>query len=156
MKIHILTHGDKEAGVDPCLTQTGVRQIESVTLPSTVFQIISGTGNRFQQSAEIVRRRLGHEKDTRFSPLCGSADSGEKAESGFQVILANGRVVPLGDYIGLIGTPGVNVNAFLNALPENTLLIAGRELLGALGYKDALSGVVYGYDGETVYAGILT
>lgn len=146
--IHIVTHGAKCPGEDPRLTLEGLQEVNLIVLPSGISQIICGTGRRFEDTLNSL---VGvHGIPVKYSPLCGSADSGERAETGFQVILASGTKVPVGDYIGLIGTPGVDLKTWIQSLPENTLLVAGRELTGALGYRDGQPGRLYRCDGETV------
>lgn len=145
-----MTHGDKNKGADPSLTDTGMQQIESVPLPFLIAQIICGTGQRFRQTVEILSRRIIGPFATKFSPLCGSPDCSEKSEIGFQITLADGSIVPNEDYIGLIGAPGVDLRAWIRSLPNYTLLVAGCELTGALGYKEGKLGCLYRYDGATV------
>lgn len=149
MNIYIITHGEKGHGTNPGLTEAGRRQIETLPVPNGITQVIVGTGKRFSDTLAIVKNRVGN-VPVKFSPLCGSADSGEKSETGFKVALADGTNVEVGDYIGLIGTPGIDLTAWLGSLADNTLLCAGREFLGGIGYKNGAPGCLYRYDGMEV------
>lgn len=149
MNIYIITHGEKSHGTNPGLTEAGKSQVATLPIPDNITQVIVGTGKRFCDVLSGIKERVGN-VSVKFSPLCGSADSGEKNETGFKVALADGTIVEIGDYIGLIGTPGIDLVAWLGSLTENTLLCAGREFLGGIGYKNGASGHLYHYDGVEV------
>ena len=147
---YIATHGDKEKGMNPGLTEIGKTQIANLSIPDGIKMVVVGTGKRFVDMLSVLRNRLG-DIPIKFSPLCGSADSGKKTETGFDVILADGEtLVPIGDYIGLIGTPGLDLKTWVNSLPDGTLLLAGRELTGALGCENGEMGKLYCFDGSEV------
>jgi hypothetical protein len=152
MKILAITHAEKEAGVNPGLTETGKENIVAGAqklLTKKLTHIIVGTGKRFNDVfngvLSVIWGKLpcGPIEDVKYSPLLGSADSGTKTETGMDVFLADGTLVKIGDYIGLIGTPGINLVTWLESLPEGTLLCTGREFIGALGVKDAQMATVY-------------
>jgi hypothetical protein len=142
---YIITHGDKEKGPDPELHILGIAQVAGLTVPEDVTNVIVGTGRRFIQTWDTVKKSKTLNVAVRYSPLCGSADSGEKSETSFMVTLADGTSVGIGDYVGLIGTPGVDLKSWLDSLPEGTLLVAGREFLGAIGYTEGKTGTLYKY-----------
>jgi len=140
-------HAEKGEKANPGLTDAGKATIGAIQLPAGITSIVSGTGIRFLDTRDALLAQLRADIPQRFSPLLGSADSGAQAETGFEVVLADGKTVcPIGGYIGLIGTPGIDMWAFLQSLPAGTLLCTGRELLMALGYKDAKSGKMYCID----------
>ncbi|MFA6446193.1 MAG: hypothetical protein WCW14_03015 [Candidatus Paceibacterota bacterium] len=151
-RILAVTHAEKSSGVNPGLTTKGKEDIQALTakLPRTkeIPCIIIGTGDRFWDVYVYLGLAILH-KPHKFSPLLGSADSGEKTETSFRVILANGMMVPVGKYIGLIGTPGIDLWAWLQSLEDGTLLCTGREFIGALGVKNAEAGAIYEIDTET-------
>ncbi len=159
MKIVAITHAEKNQGVNPGLTEKGKADICALAgkLPKGgVKNIIIGTGTRFLDIFDSLCGAGGWVKlDSqsnfiRFSPLLGSADSGKKTETGFDVYLADGTLVPIGDYIGLIGTPGVDLWAWLKSIQtDGTLLCTGREFIGSLGVKDAQMARVYVIDTDT-------
>jgi hypothetical protein len=151
-KIFAITHAEKEAGVNPGLTEAGKANIVAVAqklLTKKLAHIIVGTGKRFNDVFNGVlsviwgKLRCGPIEDVKYSPLLGSADSGVKTETGFDVYLADGTLVKIGDYIGLIGTPGIDLWKWLDSLPEGTLLCTGREFITALGMKNAEAGQLY-------------
>jgi len=141
--IHAVTHGQKNSGPNPELTEAGKDEIASLKkhINEVKFdQIIVATGTRFLMTLES----LGFSKtEAKFSPLLGSADSGEKAESGYKGLLADGTLVDIDDYIGIIGTPGVDLWVWLQSLSGNVLLVTGREFMGGLEVDDATPSTVY-------------
>lgn len=151
MKIIAITHAEKEAGVNPGLTEIGkvnIMEAAKKLSSNNITNIIVGTGKRFSDVfncvANVIWDNLPRESiSVKYSPLLGSADSGTKTETGFDVFLADGTLVKIGNYIGLIGTPGIDLGAWLSSLPEGTLLCTGREFIGALGVKDAQAGTIY-------------
>jgi len=165
MKIFAITHAEKEAGSNPGLTENGLKDIltRAKELPRDELKnMVVGTGKRFCEVSFAVRQRLttlsGHNsiESVKYSPLLGSADSGKKTETGFEAILADGTNVPIGDYIGLIGTPGIDLWAWLKSLSEGTLLCTGREFIGALGVKNAEAGQIYVIDTDLKSVSIRT
>ncbi len=150
MKIFAVTHAEKELGINPKLTDKGMNDIISLIskLPCVVRSVIVGTGTRFLNIFRAIEHAdaLCMLKSVKYSPLLGSADSGKKTETGMEVYLADGTLVPLGHYIGLIGTPGIDLWKWLKSLEDNTLLCTGREFIGALGVKDAQMAQLYVID----------
>lgn len=149
MNVYIITHGEKDKGVNPRLTEAGKTAITNLSVPNGITQVIVGTGRRFADVFTNIKDRVGN-VPVKYSPLCGSADSGEKSETGFEVILADGTIVNVSDYLGLVGTPGVDLVAWLESLPNGTLLCAGREFLKGIGYEDGVPGRLYHYNGAEV------
>jgi hypothetical protein len=149
-RIFAITHAEKKEGVNPGLTDKGMDDLIALIpkLPCNIRNVIIGTGKRFHD----IFRAIAHSEQlciiwsVKFSPLLGSADSGTETETGMDVYLADGTLVKIGDYIGLIGTPGVDPWKWLNSLQDNTLLCTGREFIGALGVKDAKMATIYVID----------
>lgn len=139
--IWAVTHGKKAQGTNPGLNETGINEILQLAtkLPvSLIRQIIIGTGTRFIHTYKLLLAQdagsgnLQNIKPT-YSPLLGSADSGDKSETGWGVLLTDGTKVPLGNYIGLNGTPGIDLWEFLRkGVADDTLLVTGREFIGTL------------------------
>jgi hypothetical protein len=151
MKFLAMTHAEKHPGVNPNLTAKGKNDIALLAdkLPSSVIGVIVGTGARFCDMLDVIKEnpRLAQIKDIKFSPLLGSADSGKKTETGFDVFLANGRLIKIGDYIGLIGTPGVDLWMWLMSFKDGPIILCtGREFIGALGYENSQTGQLFEID----------
>lgn len=151
-KIIAVTHGKKTGGANPQLDEKGQLDILVLAekLPiNEITGVIVGTGVRFAHTFScLCDHKSIREKllsfTPQFCPLLGSADSGTIGESGgFDVILADGRQVKAGGYLGLSEAAGINLWAFLWSLPDGTLLVTGRELIIALGTKDAKSATIY-------------
>ncbi len=148
--IFAVTHGSKAEGPNPELTGAGVAEIRAAAAKlfnREVTCIIVGTGLRFIHTHTVINTvfDLGG-LPVKYSPLLGSADSGKKAETGFDVLLADGTPIHDSGYIGLIGTPGVDLWAFLaGAIPDGSLLVTGREFIGSFlgGANNAKSATVY-------------
>ncbi|MDB5204653.1 MAG: hypothetical protein JWP09_681 [Candidatus Taylorbacteria bacterium] len=139
--IWAVTHGKKAAGTNPVLNETGVNEILQLAKKlsmDSIKQIIIGTGARFIHTYKILLAQdAGNGNlqniDPKYSPLLGSADSGDRGETGWNVLLTDGTAVPLGNYIGLNGTPGIDLWKFLRERVEDgALLVTGRELIGTL------------------------
>ncbi len=146
--IYAVTHGKKAEGPNPGLTPEGYEAIKNLAgklllaTQGAVVNIIVGTGRRFLD----VFRALGLKELTsnvKYCFLLGSADSGVKTETGWDVIGADGTVFEAKFVVGLIGTPGINLWEYVRALPDGAILCTGREFIGALGEKDAESAVIY-------------
>jgi len=133
-----VTHGKKMAGPDPRLDPDGIEQIRilqgRVGFPDEFLVVMIGTGRRFMDTAVALDFNPGS-SHLRCS-LLGTADSGEKnLRGGMDVLLADGTPVSFPqDYIGLVGTPGIDLWAWLASLSADRsyLLVAGREFIGAL------------------------
>ncbi len=156
-KIFAVTHGKKHPGSNPALTKEGREEVHAAAKkikPEVITGFMCGTGLRFQNTwlAVVDALDLSH-LDLRHSPLLGSADSGIKAESGshgWDIHLADGRTIKDTNYVGLIGTPGVDLWKFLEGnVTSCTMLCTGREFIGALiegGADAAKSGTLYEID----------
>lgn len=150
MKVYLVTHGKKGSGTNPGLTEEGRAAITKLILPDGIRLVIVGTGKRFLDTLQALNEQLGDVQVT-YAPICGTADNCEKAgDNSYEMELANGSRVPTTSYLGLIGTPGINLRIFMIAQPEGTLLIVGREFLEGIGFPNGASGKLYMYDGEEV------
>ncbi len=151
MNIHILIHGYTVGESDPVLSHSGVKQAKNITLPQNISLIIAGTGKRFMETLSLIVPKLnGDTPACKFSPLCGSADSWVVSRGHREVILAYGSRVSVENYIGLSGTCGIDLVAWIRSLPGDTLLIAEPELIKVFGCEAGQYGYLYHYDGEAL------
>ncbi len=154
MKLRAITHGQKKEGVNPGLTEDGktnIRLVGGKLVEYSVTGVVIGTGTRFLDTYNAIKEAVDLERfKPKYSPFLGSADSGTKAETGFNVLLADGTPIHDSGYIGLIGTPGVDLWAMIEGTMENgNLLVTGREFIGAFmpgGANDAKSAALYEID----------
>jgi len=146
--VYLITHGERDFGVNPSHTRKGISQIEELVLPEEISLVIVGTGARFQEiyTAMINVGCLSIDIPTRYSPFCGSADG---LEANGKVIMVDGTTVSLDDYIG-IRSDCFDAWRFISSFPDNTLLCAGGELMTALELSDInKKGRLYELDPET-------
>ena len=156
-KLLAVTHAEKSPGANPGLTAKGLADIKALSLKlmmvaGEIATVLVGTGRRFSDVLEALG--LNHsegyvDRKIIYTPLLGGPDSGVKSESGWDVILAHEKLVKLDCYVGLIGTPGIDLWAWILSLPNGSVLCTGRELIGALGVKGAETGQLYLIDTET-------
>lgn len=131
----LVTHGDREYGVDPEMTDKGREQVLGLAsyLPKGISSVVVGTGKRHLNVCVLMMAgsNLGLNIPIWTSPFCGSADSLNADKE--TVTLADGRVVKLRDYEGL----GFCFDAwsFVAKHPDRTLFCAGGELMLALNQK---------------------
>ena len=132
--IYLITHGERDFGVNPSHTDEGMQQIGNLTLPEKTSLVVIGTGKRFQQiyCMMINSEHLQQDTPVKYSPFCGSADG---LEANRDIIMVDGTTVSLDDYIS-IGGDCFDAWRFISSLPDNALLCAGGELMIALGLKD--------------------
>lgn len=133
MSLYLITHGERNNGVDPKMTENGIAQIELLRtlLPKAIALVVVGTGARFQQIYRTLSDSL-QGIAVKYSPFCGSADG---LDPGDKIVLIDGTLVNRSDYLGLIRAPGFNAWEFLRSLPDGTLLCAGSELMISLGLE---------------------
>jgi hypothetical protein len=158
MKIFAITHGEKQDGGNPSLTFKGIQQIDNLVdkvLNLHPTSVIIGTGRRFIETYYAISGTVPNLSfdQVKACPLLGSADSGKKAESGWDVMLADGTEIRAGNYVGLVELQNaIDWFGVLDLMAqEDTLLVTGREFIGALmGSADqAKSATVYTIDTET-------
>lgn len=141
MAIYLITHGDRENGPDPVHTPEGIAQIEALPLPKGINLIVSGTGKRFIQIADIVSRKLDNPEkplDTKvqvvYCPFCGGPEGFQGKD---EVVLTNGRIINYRvDYVGVSNGPldmWEVVKYF--QVHGNVLLCAGGAFMIGLGLK---------------------
>ena len=128
--IYLVTHGERFEGADPLHTKLGHRQIAGIKVPKNATGIMRGTGKRHTELALVVSGKLPDETPIFTSPLVGSADSFNKDGT---VTLANGIIVRGKDYVGLMGTPGLNLWGVIAGFPDKTLICGGVDVMLALG-----------------------
>jgi len=131
--VYLITHGERNFGVNPSHTDEGIQQIGNLVLPEKISLVVIGTGKRFQQIYCMMINSEYLQQDTpiKYSPFCGSVDG---LEADKDVILASGITVSLDNYIS-IGSNCFDAWKFVSDLPDRTLLCAGGELIIALGLK---------------------
>ncbi|QQR78083.1 MAG: hypothetical protein IPJ68_03240 [Candidatus Moraniibacteriota bacterium] len=150
----LISHGKRYEGFNPLHTKDGREQLARLTIPSGVTRVVAGSGRRFQEIADAIRRKLPIASDVPFetSPFCGSCDGirfGKNPGEGDMIVLSEGEV-PVEKYLGLVGTPGFDPWAFVNGLGNGALLCGGGELLLALGYSGVPpKGALFGLDALT-------
>jgi hypothetical protein len=144
----IITHGHHYNGADPGHTPEGLAQIrriaESLNLP--IEMVIRGTGRRFEEMKQPLydAGKIGNDTPARVSPFCGGAEYFDPPKT---VILPNGAPCPTREYFGLAsGLLGFDPWKFVNAFPDDTIFLAGDELLMALGEKKPAKGALYSLD----------
>ncbi|MBI2636775.1 MAG: hypothetical protein HYW81_01120 [Parcubacteria group bacterium] len=151
---YVYTHGDKEDGPDPGMTEEGFAQVETLrdvvlTAPS---QVVCGTGQRHFDVALALK--LGPH---RFTAVVGGPDSLEKDLLDAQgkrrvVLMACGYAVPPDQYTTLQDMAPA-CKALIASLPDQARICAGRPCMIMLGNEDAKSAAVYAVhceDGEIV------
>ena len=142
------THGEKSEGANPGLTAKGYADVKDLigkvllATGGVIENVFVGTGLRFFDVYDALELEVFKVK-VKYFFLLGSADSGVKTETGWDVFAANGRLIEASAIIGLIGTPGIDLWLWLESIPEGSVLCTGREFIGALGVKDAKSAKVY-------------
>lgn len=132
MKMYLITTGKCWPGYNSSMTQEGTNrivQIRTDLLPKIPKPrlVCVGTGKRFVHTYRAIACSLERVRVVR-SPICGS-ESGQTLNGAVAV---EDGVVPVGDYMSLIGTPGFDAWRFISGLPENTLFCSGKELMRAL------------------------
>jgi hypothetical protein len=95
--------------------------------------VLIGTGRRFQEMRIVVEDKLPEDVPFIPSPFCGSPDG---LNPGNKAILTCGLEVDLDNqYVGLVKATRAKVFdpwAFVQMLGDNTLILAGGELMLAL------------------------
>lgn len=132
--IYLITHGERNYGINPEHINKGIEQLRKLQIPSDIGSIslvIIGTGARFREIYETIKSQIPN-IPVKYSPFCGSVDG---LEANYDIILIDGTTVNQDDYLGLVETSGFNAWDFVAGLPHNTLLCAGGELMIALGLK---------------------
>jgi hypothetical protein len=133
IKRYLIVHGEMGNGRDPKHTELGLKKIRAIQLPKEIAIVVTGTGRRMLEILEIVKARLPSPIQITYSPFCGSGDILKKN----QIILSGGRIINLMDYDGLYSSPDnlalFNAWNWVKQYPNNTLFLAGRELMTALG-----------------------
>jgi len=131
MAIYLITHGDRNNGPDPTHTAEGLAQIEAIPIPNGICLIVSGTGKRFLEILEIVRKKLP-DAPVKYAPFCGGPEGFQGKD---EVVLTDGRTIGYhADYIGISNGP-LDMWSFIRSLPDGTLLCAGGALMIGLGLK---------------------
>ena len=123
MSVFLITHGERNFGVNPKHKPEGIEQIRNLQIPDDISTVVVGTGARFREIYEVIKPQIPS-VPVKFSPFCGSADG---LEADYNVILVDGTLVNLkNDYISL-GSPCFDACDFVRNLPPRTLLCAGGE-----------------------------
>lgn len=144
--IYMVTHGQKHPGANPGLTEKGKEQIASLIsrLPRNISKTVCGTGKRHLD----VATALGLTPD-QYTSLVGEPDSLELDEQKNPIIvLADGTKIPE-EKLTTLTDNEISAKLFLKELPDNTVICTGRPFLIMLGYKEAGSGAIYGYDRQS-------
>lgn len=134
-KMYIVTHGAKEDGSNPAMTEEGFKQIASLRpqLPCSET-IVCGTGKRHLD----VARALGF-TPTRYTAVVGGPES---LNSERKIVLSDGTIVESAIYTTEPDSHKAII-ALLSELPNDTIICAGRPLMIGLDKKDAKSGKIF-------------
>ncbi len=140
--IFIVTHGKRNSGPDPLMTEVGVEQVRALRdkLPESPSFVLCGTGRRMRQVADT----LGLTPNA-YSSAVGNSDAQDVDEDKSEwLVFANGDRVPF----ALDRTDqdfGPSVEKIVRELPHNSVITTGRAIVIGLGVplKEAKSGVVY-------------
>lgn len=144
--VYIVTHGNKNPGPNPSMTDDGVEQVRKLRqfLPAYPAIVVCGTGRRHID----VRHALGFEnienERTVWTPLVGGPESLENISGQDMVMLADGAPpIPLARYLSLsiYGVPVLL--SILRDVLDDSVICSGRPAMMALGVKDAKSAAVY-------------
>jgi hypothetical protein len=74
MKIFLITHGDRQYGVNAGHTEKELAQIKLISLPAGISLVVLGTGRRFKEIYENLQEKIKG-ISILYSPFAGSADS---------------------------------------------------------------------------------
>jgi len=139
-EIFVVTHGEKEKGADPHMTTKGFRQVSKLfsLIPENPTSVACGTGRRHLDVAQA----LGLEPD-RYTNIAGGPDSLEIDSQGNKfAVLANGDYIPL-EMCTITEDDAPAIIPFLNSLPHDSVVCAGRVIMISAGVPDAESAAVY-------------
>ena len=148
MKMYLVTHGNRNFGCDPSLTDKGFEQIADIRvnllpkIPAPPLVVI-GVGRRFEETYQGLNQSL-RDIPMKWSPFSGSGDA---LEIDGRIALPGNISVTNDDYIGMVNNPGFDAWRFISSLPEDTLLCSGEELMMALGFESD-KGRLYEIDTE--------
>lgn len=149
---YLITHGDREEGVNPIHTDKGREQILRLEIPADVTKLVIGTGNRFQEIANMIYSK-GGDYPCLSSPFCGGVEGIRMdTEPGKpnMILTASGFEIPEDQYLGLRNTIGFDPWVFVEGQDAGTLFCAGGELLLALGFEGRPpKGALFAIDVET-------
>jgi len=138
-EIYVVTHGDKEIGPNPGMTEKGKRDVAKLkqNLPENPSDIICGTGKRHIDVAEALGLTPRN-----WTAVVGGPESLQKVKDEYVIMLANGEVLEQKAYTTLADTAPSTKAKIINAT-DQTVVCAGRPCMIMLGVADAKSAAVY-------------
>ncbi len=138
--VWIVTHGELICGPDPLMSPEGIATIEELRakMPLNISQFLVGTGRRFKQTLEILRRKREN-VPVKYSAICGNAAA---LNADGDMVLADGTTFSRSDYIGLCDSYSFHPRIFIDNLPDNTVICGGAELMKTL-YDHPKRGKLY-------------
>ena len=141
--VYFVTHGNKNPGPNPSMTDDGVEQVRKLRpqIPARPALVVCGTGRRHLD----VRHALGLENaPTMWTPLVGGPESLEIISGQRMVMLANGEPpIPRARYMDLSFYGESALLIILNEVPDGTVICSGRPAVDTLTVKHAKSAAVY-------------
>lgn len=142
--IFVVTHGEKEKGANPPMTEKGKKDVAILSsyLPKDIPEVWLGEAQRHEDVAAALG--LENHPNKWWSSVWGSAGSLEKQGDKRMLVLPSGKAVPF-ECTTSADDGGPSVKAKVLTLPDNTVVCAGRECVIALGIplREAHSSALY-------------
>ena len=123
-RIYLVIHGEIFSQVpDSGLTSTGIKQMELIKndLPIHPSFIISGTGKRHLQSADILELNVN-----RYSEIVESGVMMISILGKSYCLLPRGCLIPLDKYLNGFDYEKQCLQAMIQELPDKTIIIGGQ------------------------------
>ncbi|MFA6503131.1 MAG: hypothetical protein WCT45_02655 [Candidatus Paceibacterota bacterium] len=144
---YLITHGLRDSGVLPQHTEAGIAQFANLPKMDGVAKVVVGTGIRFMEIYRtlVANGQLAASTPVVYSPFCGSADGLDPPDT---ILMADGSVCKLDDYIGFGNTKAFDPWVFIAEQPVGTLFCAGGELMMALGCQKVPKAALFGLNSD--------
>ncbi len=144
----LVTHGEKEKGPNPGMTEEGFKRVAVLLLeldkllPNGPTELHFGSG---QRHIDVVKALGFSTKDGFLSDLWGGPGSLEKTPEGKIIVLADGTAVAFEKCYTIRHLGGELISKIIAELPGNSVICSGRPVLVRLGRKpeECESGAIY-------------
>jgi len=133
-RIYLVMHGEIFPQIpDSGLTSVGKEQIELIKkdLPISPSFVISGTGKRHIQTANILELKVNH-----YSDIVESGALMIRCLNLKYCLLSSGALIPLDKYINGFDYEKQCLQAMLRELPNESIIIGGQTTATRLGYSE--------------------